>query len=122
MARYRKANCMGYALGKNKWLHPEKFFRGNYNNVPELLARKYSLKPVEKKDMVLGKEYIAFRWGNQKENDFHFMKRGKKGHWRHKLGSLPIEVISQKKVFSAAWVTRWHSYDSKIYLYEVLDS
>lgn len=116
---YRKANCMAYALDINRWLHP----RGwdyDYEVMPQFLAKDYNLKLVEKKDMVLGKEYIAFRWGKERDNDFHFMKRGKQGHWRHKVGSTPVKVISQKEVFSPAWVTNWHSYDSKIYLYEVV--
>jgi hypothetical protein len=117
MSNYRKANCMGYALGVNDWLY---FYDITYKDAVKVLSKHYNLEPVEKKDMVLGKEYIAYRWGKESNSDFHFMKRGKKGHWRHKIGSLPIEAISQKKVFSPAWVTQWHSYDSKIYLYEII--
>jgi len=125
MAKYNKANCMAYALDINRWLQPRgwsSYDSEPYDDMPELLTQDYHLKPVSKKDMVLGKEYIAFRWGRERNNDFHFMKRGKKGHWRHKMGSTAVKVISQKEVFSPAWVTAWHSYDSEIHLFEVIGS
>ena len=115
---YRKANCYGYAFGKNRWFLIECFRRysRNYEKCVEELEERYNLKRVRRQDMVLGKEYIAFRVGLK---DYHFMKRGKKGHWRHKQGRWQIQPISEKEVFAPQWFCEDLIYDSKIYLYEV---
>ena len=117
---YRKANCYGYAFGKNKWFLMRSSIscisRKKYQKLADEFESRCGLKRVHRKDMVLGKEYIAFRIG---PNDFHFMKRGKNGHWRHKQGGCQITSISQKKVFAPQWFSESLIYDSKIYLYEV---
>lgn len=119
MARYDEANCMGYALSVNDWLIPY-IWRVDRNATPKHLSKGYNLKPIKKNEMVLGKEYIAFRWTNSKrDSDFHFMKRGRNGHWRHKPGGTPVRPASQKEVFSSVWFSGEFRYDSKIYLFEV---
>lgn len=105
-------NCMGYALNRKKWMH----FPVPYNQAVQHLLAHYPLKLVSKKDMKLGKTYIAFKYGS---NDFHFAKRDKRGHWSHKMGSLDPTSISQKEVFKRVWNTNWARYTSKLYLFEV---
>ncbi len=109
------ANCFGYALGYNHWLG----FDSDYcDAADELMSRFPNLCPVSKDEMVLGKEYIAFRYGRE---DFHFMKRGKKGHWTHKPGCYPVETISTKDVFAAEWSNEdGDIYNSRIYLFEIV--
>lgn len=108
----RKNNCFSYAFNKpNFWLLME-----NYDGAWDLLEQNPNLKMVSRKDMVLGKEYIAYRFG---KHDFHFMKRGKKGHWRHKMGSSDVESISAREVFAESWCCG--KYNSKLYLFEVLN-
>lgn len=128
----RRANCMGYALNRKKWMLPsgwEDFADGwaSEDGVIDSLINQFDLKPVRQHDMVLGKEYVAFRYeirddesGDVVIDDFHFMKRHKTGHWTHKRGSLPVEGISQKVVFSDVWVNGTYEYNSDIYLFEVL--
>lgn len=109
-------NCYSYAVNyPNKWLliNDSKYSAG----VDTLLRANPNFHLVSKKDMVLGKEYVAYRYC---KNDFHFMKRGKDGHWRHKMGWSPVEAISTKVVFGKAWKLGGHVYNSKLYLFEVL--
>lgn len=113
MAKWRNANCYGYAIRDDDWwLMP-----GDYSDVGSLMAEHPEWKPVRKQDMRLGKEYIAYRYGL---SDFHFMRRDTKGHWRHKRGSLRAAPISTKDVFASIWYNGPHLYTSKVYLFEVL--
>jgi len=113
MAKWHTSNnCYGYATQVPKWL----LITGNYSDGPtELLIRNPNWKLVERKDMVLGKEYVAYRYG---PDDFHFMRRNKLGYWRHKMGSSPVKAISTKEVFAKVWVFSL-VYNSKLYLFEV---
>ena len=118
MAKWTKqTNCFGYAVGIPDWLLMEN------KRLPNRELVEYGLKPVRKSEMVLGKEYVAYRYG---KDDFHFMKRTKQGHWRHKQGYKPVTTISQKVVFAKVWHRGkpqefdYGVYDSKIYLYEVI--
>lgn len=126
-----KSNCFGYALNKRFWgLFTERNDDGDGSFDEErleftepgvaneyLLQRFPFLRPVSKSQMVLGKEYIVFRYGSF---DFHFMKRNKTGHWRHKQGLTPVAAIAQKKVFADEWVNPdGDTYDSEFYIYEV---
>jgi hypothetical protein len=107
------ANCYGYAIDTNRWFH----FEGNYENAyEELLDKNPHWMQVQKKDMVLGKSYVAFRFGY---HDFHFIFRDHKGHWTHKMGSLQVKPISQKDVFHKFWRGNNILYTSKICLFEV---
>jgi hypothetical protein len=127
----RRANCMGYALNRKKWMLPsgwDEFADGwtSEDGVIDSLINQFNLKPVRQNDMVLGKEYVAFRYeikddedGDTIIDDFHFMKRHKTGHWTHKRGSLEVEGISQKVVFGDVWVNGTYEYNSDIYLFEV---
>lgn len=139
----REFNCMGYALGSEEWLLPndmERFENIFYDDehyedeeydenkhpkygvnyaltasiIAKELAYEYNLKPVERKDMVRGREYIAFRMG---PNDFHFILRHKNGTWTHKMGNYPIHKIQEFLVFSNKWGSK-PFYDSPIYLFE----
>lgn len=119
------SNCYGYALGTKHWLQLECFDRTSHSRVNDVAAecdleireRFEWLRPVHRNDMQLGKEYVAMRIA---PTDFHFMKRNKTGHWRHKMGSSPVEAISQKKVFDPrGWHTSCHVYSSDIYIYEI---
>lgn len=129
--RKRSANCMGYALNRKKWMLPsgwDDFASGwhDENEMIESLIDQFGLVPIDRDQMVLGKEYVAFRYeiiddedGVAYIDDFHFMKRHKTGHWTHKRGSLPVEGISQKVVFSDVWVNGTYEYNSEMYLFEV---
>jgi hypothetical protein len=110
---WKRANCYGYAADKNKWLNTD----GSYSDMSEeLLDRNPSWVRVSKSQMVLGKSYVAFRYGHF---DFHFMFRDQRGHWTHKMGGFRVKPISQKQVFN----NRWHGdnilYTSSLSIYEV---
>lgn len=120
MAKWNKANCMGYALGINEWLTVEPF-EADYNchnayKMAKWLARNYNLKPVKRSEMELGKEYIVFRVGKE---DWHFVHRSADGHWRHKPGWKPVRAISEKEVFSSAWVNSTLIYNSRPFIFEI---
>jgi hypothetical protein len=107
------ANCYGYAIDVNRWF----LFDCEYEDAGLELQR---LNPhwikVQKKDMVLGKSYVAFRHGYL---DFHFIFRDHRGHWTHKMGSQRVTPISQKEVFHKFWRGNKILYTSKIWLFEV---
>lgn len=116
MAKWgRRNNCYSYAVDyPNKWLlveHDE--FK---TAIWHILEANPNFKLVYREDVVLGKEYVAYRFC---KNDFHFMKRGKDGHWRHKMGGCDVEAISTKTVFGKVWDCGSNVYNSKLYLFEV---
>jgi hypothetical protein len=131
MGKYtNRNNCMAYALGRSNWMIP-KFWRlyedtqdsDDYVLMVDTMEKMFNLKRVERHDMSLGKEYIAFRVEQYQGNgvgDFHFMKRHKTGHWTHKMGSRPVAGVSEKFVFSDSWGNQYHNYDSEIVLFEKL--
>lgn len=110
----RESNCFGYALGIKRWVCVSNWGRLSNKAIAKRIEEAFNLIPVKKQDMVEGKEYFAIRFSPHKD-DYHFMWRGKKGHWRHKMGGSPVEAISQKEVFGKAWLRR---YKGHIYLYE----
>lgn len=113
MRKWDQANCYGYAVGVNRWLASD----CSYGEKPEdLLERNDSWKQVSKSDMVLGKSYVAYRYGYF---DFHYMFRDHKGHWTHKQGTWPVAPISQREVFKNSWKGGSVLYTSRVYLYEV---
>lgn len=116
MAKWtNKNNCYSYAVDyPNKWLLIND---GDYRGGVKTLSKVNNFRLVSKQDLELGKEYVAYRYSS---SDFHFMKRGKDGHWRHKMGGSPVEAISTKVVFGKVWDLGCHVYNSKLYLYEVL--
>jgi hypothetical protein len=119
-------NCFGYAVNIPKWLLVGDYTQGDTHDYTSHLDfildkgyERFNLKPVSKKDMVLGKTYVAYRYC---ANDFHFMKRLPTGHWRHKQGGSPVAAISQKNVLNDGWVREdGVVYNSKLYLFEVME-
>lgn len=109
----RNNNCYGYATKTPQWLLIESDYS---HGVDELLERNPRWKLVGFNDMVLGKEYVAYRYGAY---DFHFMRRNKLGYWRHKMGGSAVKAISTKDVFARTWESDSTTYDSKLYLFEV---
>ena len=109
-----ESNCFGYALGIKRWICVRDWYRLSNKEVAQRIEEEFNLKPIRKQDMVLGKEYFAIRFAPHK-HDYHFAWRGKKGHWRHKMGPEPVSAISQKEIFSKTWLGR---YKGHIYLYE----
>ena len=107
------ANCYGYATNKKEWLLIEDDYSQGVN---ELLMLNPNWKLVSRSEVVLGKEYVAYRYCAE---DFHFMKRNKQGYWRHKMGGGEVQAISTKKVFAEHWSSPCHYYNSKLYLFEV---
>ena len=123
----RYNNCFGYAVNIPKWLSVEDYLDEDYYGdelfesfIHENAYQKLNLKKVNKKDMVLGKTYVAYRYCRR---DFHFMKRLPTGHWRHKQGMFPVTAISQKEVFDKrGWLrTDGVRYNSRLYLFEVIE-
>ena len=114
-------NCGGYALETYDWYHPsdemwfdygmdemdeETMLRQTQQCVDYMLRQFKGLLRVIKGTWELQEqEYmIAFKIDAGGENDFHYMKRGKNGHWTHKLGGLRVERIKREKVFKDCWV------------------
>lgn len=108
-----RANCYGYAADRNRWLLIED---GYCNGADELLEKNPTWKLVSRDEMVLGKSYVAFRYGYR---DFHFAFRDHRGHWTHKMGSQRVTPISQREVFHKYWIGHNVLYTSKVYLFEV---
>jgi hypothetical protein len=108
------ANCYGYAVDINRWF----VFDDAYEYaVDELLEKNPSWKLVSRQETILGKSYVAFRFGY---HDFHFMFRDHRGHWTHKQGGQIVRPISQKEVFASKWLNPGGAlYTSKVYLFEV---
>lgn len=129
---------MGYALGRQAWMLPKDydlFAEGMIDEDTMIghLIDQFKMKRVSRDEMVRGKEYVAFRYEEDVEEedewndmvvkqagDFHFMKRHKTGHWTHKLGGTGIYGIGERKVFSPLWKNGPYTYDSEIFLFEVL--
>ena len=135
MGRFQRANCMSYALNRKRWMIPVGWadFESNWGDTnPEdmvnTMAFQFNLKRVSQHEMTKGKEYIAFRYevcydGEDEVDyvgDFHFIKRHKTGHWTHKRGSYAVEGISQAAVFADEWYNGDYTYNSDLYLFEVL--
>lgn len=111
------ANCMGWALQIKDWVHVRPYGTVSHDAAAMTFGKQAGLKLIQKKDMVLGKEYIALRVNS---HDYHFMRRNASGHWTHKQGGQPVETISQKKVFSKGWYRPFgDTYFGKIWLFEV---
>ena len=96
-----------------EWVCFDRFNQSCYEELVSDLEADFEWTRISKKDMILGKDYVALRFAG---NDYHFMWRGKKGHWRHKMGRQPVEAISQKEVFSRYW---YGDYFGTIFLFEV---
>jgi hypothetical protein len=108
------ANCYGYAARDNRWLQ----LSSDYEDIDAILEDNPTWRLVSKESMVLGKEYVAYRYGNR---DFHFMYRNEKGMWRHKPGGTRVRSISQKDVFASMWKGGpFNVYTSKVWLFEVM--
>ena len=106
-------NCLGYSLGIKDWVHMRPYMTVSHDAAAQHFIKQNGFKQVQKKDMVLGKEYIAFRITTR---DYHFIRRNATGHWSHKRGGQPVVTISQKEVFAEKW---YPDYYGKIWLVEV---
>lgn len=132
---FRGANCLGYALGRDQYTQLNKqgeegggdniinFYKPSLMNdlriVRAILKRYPQWKKSSRSKMVLGKVYIAFRYG---DGDFHFMKRDMEGSWTHKPGWQDIQEISEDKVFADGWSRLpWNRnpYNSRIFIFEL---
>lgn len=134
---FRRYNCMAYALGQDYWMLPaidnsanldeddyddeNDYYADDYDRRAFLIAKEleevHKLIPIDRKDMVRGKEYVAMRTG---PDDFHFILRDKSGRWSHKMGNYPVQYIKEFLVLNSAY---WGDpdqtyYDSDIYLFE----
>lgn len=120
VSKWSEANCMGYALGINRWLCIDDWRYRKSMDIATELAARYNLKIVKRKDMVKGKTYIVFR---KSSVDFHFMKRSKDGHWRHKPGWARVRSISEREVFANTWYgsNPWTYYNTTPIVFEVQD-
>jgi hypothetical protein len=141
MGKYSKANCLGYALGRNQFtqlgiegeepgsegrdaidfrkpslINDIKIIRFILNRYPHL--RLISKKKVLKQKK--GKTIIAFRYG---DGDFHFVKRHKKsGRWYHKPGRSSIRLATKEYVFNEKeWPRLFvgQGYSSRLFFFEV---
>ena len=117
----RVYNCGGYALNTFNWYRPsddEDFDYGEFEMSEEEMAIQtqkcvdYMLEQFDGLLRVIKgtwelkeNEYmIAFKIDGNGENDFHYCKRAKNGHWYHKMGQYPIMRIKKEKVFKDKWV------------------
>jgi hypothetical protein len=120
-AKYWDANCMGYALKRNRWVLPYarneifQWTKENWEDRIYEMVYNFGWRLVDKNQMVDGKTYVAFRWG---KTDFHFMVRMPSGHWRHKQGMSDAKAVSRKEVFADTW--SYGKYNSQLYIFEVL--
>jgi hypothetical protein len=117
----RRYNCGGYALNTFNWYRPsddEDFDYGEFEMDEEEMAIQtqkcvdYMLEQFDGLLRVIKgtwelkeNEYmIAFKIDGNGQNDFHYCKRAKNGHWYHKMGQCPIMRIKKEKVFKDKWV------------------
>lgn len=112
MGKWSRANCFGYAVGQNRWLT---FGTRAYGDVCIQVILDYGYRQVKRKDMVLGKEYIVFKYGG---SDFHFAKRSPSGQWSHKPGGQIVRPVSEKNIFEDKWLTYSQDYTSTIHIFE----
>lgn len=122
----REYNCGGYALGIYVWYQFNDFCCTVWDiGVEEMtrlcidaILRDFTNARVITDLHELHKnEYaVAFRLC---ENDFHFIKREKNGHWTHKPGRSYIRSITKAEVFDPE---AWHlscDYDGPLVLLAV---
>ena len=113
-------NCGGYALESFSWYLPR------HENIP--VGREYdstiedcvkvmmedfpNLRVITSVDDLRENEYaVAFRLS---DDDFHYIKRARNGHWYHKMGnSHDIRTMKKEIVFSESW---GDGYDGEIAL------
>lgn len=117
-------NCAGYAFHCNKWLDVDNlpfqsvdarsvlanFLLRNQDDLNYSIS--YCTDCITKDD----EELLAFRIGKEETSkwwDFHFMRRGKDGKWRHKMGHHQVEIY--KEDITSLWVRPDGAvYDSEI--------
>lgn len=114
-------NCGGYALETYTWYRPSNDCWFDYG-MEEMDEEEMAIQTQKCVDFMLKQfkgllrvikgtwelqeqEYmIAFKIDGGGENDFHYMKRARNGHWSHKLGGHPVMKIKKEKVFKDHWV------------------
>jgi len=135
----RACNCGGYALNTFNWYAPsdDRYFDYGEEEMSEeemaiqtqkcvdFMVKQFGgLLRVIKGSWELQKdEYmIAFKIDGGGENDFHYCKRLKNGHWYHKMGSLPIMKIKKEKVFKEHWIFENIAYYGKTVFFAMKES
>lgn len=110
----RSYNCGGYALETFSWYEPtgkahpswqdfcfkntEEAERKTKKCVRAMLREFPTLRVIKTLADVRPDEYaIMFRLSD--DGDFHFLKRDKRGHWRHKCGGWEVETIKVANIF-----------------------
>ena len=129
-------NCGGFALGTFSWYCPNEESvdsRKYYWGKTEAEISENTLYAVETMladfkgrlrlicdvaEVNLQTEYaIAFRI-DPKTGDFHFVRRGCRGHWYHKRGQLSeIEQMDELEVFCDDWVFDSCHYNGPLVLF-----
>lgn len=132
-------NCGGFALGTFSWYCPHKEDIDGYSNycgateieISEITQRSINTMLADFKGRLrvissvteanLLTEYvIAFRI-DPKGNDFHFVRRGCRGHWYHKRGArCEIEQMDEIEVFCEDWVFGSMHYNGPLVLFAMI--
>ena len=108
-------NCGGYALECFSWYCPkmeDSWFSDPFGfdskeeaiekteKCVEIMLNDFpTMRRVQSLDEVRSDEYaILFRVSS--DGDFHYLKRDKSNHWRHKMGNSPvIDTIKKRDIF-----------------------
>lgn len=121
-------NCGGYALECFSWYcprleeeydvfafdDPEEAQERTNRAVDRMLEDFPTLRKVQTLADVRSDEYaILFRLSS--DGDFHYLKRDRGNHWRHKMGnSTRIDTIKTKDIFKRWPCDNWIRYDGPI--------
>jgi hypothetical protein len=124
---HRVYNCGGYALNTYNWYRPAENIDFDYGK-EEMTEEEMAIQTQKCVDFMIKQfggllrviqgswelqkdEYmIAFKIDGGGNDDFHYCKRLKNGHWYHKQGQFPICKIKKEKVFKEHWI-----FDDTIY-------
>ena len=135
----RVYNCGGYALNTFNWYRPSDDEHFDYG-MDEMTEEEMTIQTQKCVDYMLKQfngllrviqgsweleknEYmIAFKIDGGGNNDFHFCKRLKNGHWYHKQGQYPISRIKKKKVFKEEWIFENIAYYGKTVFFAMKES
>jgi hypothetical protein len=107
----RQYNCGGYALKSFNWfdfplaIGSIPFGETKLKACARWICHKTKGKIISKEQAEKAKkEEIVVAFKISKNGDFHFMRKGKNNHWKHKMGNLPaVFNVDKKTVFSKKW-------------------
>lgn len=113
-------NCGGYALNVFTWYLPFNKNNGYYDfdhmeRHVAFMLKDFGgrLRLIENESDALPHERVVFFRGCS--YDFHYVYKGKNGHYYHKMGSKKyIEHMKKKEVYGPKWCCR---YNGKIYIF-----